>query len=175
LSFLCTIEEVLGLPEINQRLGLPQMMNLNDALARPMADIFNTTPSPWTFTAVPSAMLYNTLLPLPPKPSGMIVPRPAHNAKYWARVTKGLDFTDADRVDAGEFNRILWKGMMGNRPYPAVPTRTDLRQNREELLASYQRSLKQKAERRRQQIGIHSSAKRRGTALTPSRALPQHL
>jgi hypothetical protein len=35
---------------------------------------------------------------------------------------------------------------MGNRPYPAVPTRTDLRQNREELLASYQRSLKQKAE-----------------------------
>jgi hypothetical protein len=146
LSFLRTIEEVLGLPEINQRLGLPQMMNLNDALARPMADIFNTTPSPWTFTAVPSAMLYNTLLPLPPKPSGMIVPRPAHNAKYGARVTKGLDFTDADRVDAGEFNRILWKGMMGNRPYPAVPTRTDLRQNREELLASYQRSLKQKAE-----------------------------
>jgi len=42
-------------------------MNLNDALARPMADIFNKTPSPWSFTAAPSAMLYNTSLPLPPK------------------------------------------------------------------------------------------------------------
>ena len=35
IDFLRTIEEVLGLPP----------MNLNDALARPMADIFNTTPS----------------------------------------------------------------------------------------------------------------------------------
>jgi hypothetical protein len=30
-----------------------------------------------------------------------------------------MDFTDADRVDPLEFNRILWKGMMGNKPYPA--------------------------------------------------------
>ena len=134
LSFLRTIEEVLGLPEINQRLGPPQMMNLNDALARPMADIFETpTPSPWTFTAVPSAMLYNTLLPTASQTIRHDCAAAGAHAKYWARVTKGLDFTDADRVDAGEFNRILWKGMMGNRPYPAVPTRTDLRQNREEV------------------------------------------
>ena len=139
------MEEVLGLPEINERLGLPQMMNLNDALARPMADIFNTTPSPWTFTAVPSAMLYNTALPLPPRPAGMVVPKPAHDAKYWARVTKDLDFTDADRVDAGSFNRILWKGLMGRKPYPAAPAGTDLRQNRDQLLARYRQSLKQKA------------------------------
>jgi len=135
LNFLRTMEEVLGLPEINERLGLPPMMNLNDALAGPMADIFNTTPSPWTFTAVPSAMLYNTSLPLPPRPAGVVVPKPAHDAKYWARVTKGLDFTDADRVDAGAFNRILWKGMMGRKPYPAAPTGADLRSNRAELLA----------------------------------------
>ena len=135
LNFLRTMEEVLGLPEINERLGLPPMMNLNDALARPMADIFNTTPSPWTFTALPSAMLYNTSLPLPPRPAGLMVPKPAHDAKYWARVTKGLDFTDADRVDAGAFNRILWKGMMGRKPYPTAPTGADLRSNREALLA----------------------------------------
>ena len=140
LSLIRTIEEVLGLPELNAKLGLPLMMNLNDALARPMADIFNTTPSPWTFTAVPSSMLYGTSLPLPPQPAGMLVPKPAHDAKYWARVTKGLDFTDADRVDAGEFNRILWKGMMGKRPYPAAPTGTDLRQDREQLLARYGQS-----------------------------------
>ena len=134
LDFLRTVEEVLGIPP----------MNLNDALARPMADIFNTSPSNWTFTATPSAYLYATSLPLPPQAAGLIVPKSTHNAKYWARVTKDMDFSDADRVDAAVYNRILWKGMMGNKPYPAGPTGLDLRQNREKLLASYRRSLKQK-------------------------------
>ncbi len=135
IDFLRTIEEVLGLPP----------MNLNDALARPMADIFNTTPSPWSFTATPAAILYNTSLPLPPKRAGLIVPKPTHDARYWARVTKGMDFTTEDRFDFAGFNRILWKGLMGDQPYPAAPTGMDLRQNREELLARYRRSLKPKA------------------------------
>lgn len=101
-------------------------MNLNDALAKPMTDVFNQTlllsnqpPAPWSFMAAPAAMLYNTQLLLPPKPLGLVVPKPKHDAKYWAPVTKGMDFTDADRVDPLEFNRILWKGMIGNKPYPA--------------------------------------------------------
>ncbi len=110
INFVRTMEEVLGLPP----------MNLNDAVAAPMADIFNTTPSPWNFTAAPSAYLYNTQLHLPPKPAGMLVPKPSHNAKYWARVTKGMDFSDADLVDPLEFNRVLWKGLKGNQPYPAA-------------------------------------------------------
>ncbi|HEY4361008.1 MAG TPA: hypothetical protein VGN17_08565 [Bryobacteraceae bacterium] len=134
LDFLRTMEEVLGLPP----------MNLNDALAHPMADIFTTTPNPWTYTATPSALLYNTQLPLPPRQTALIVPKPTHNAKYWARATKGMDFSDADRVDSDDFNEILWKGMMGNRPYPAAPTGSDLRQNRAELLARYRVSRKQK-------------------------------
>jgi hypothetical protein len=117
-------------------------LNLNDALARPMADIFNTTPSPWSFTATPSLFLYNTRLPLPPKPAGLIVPKPTHDSKYWARVTKGMDFTSEDRFDFARYNRVLWKGLMGNKPYPATPTGMDLRQNREELLERYRRSLK---------------------------------
>jgi hypothetical protein len=56
-----------------------------------------------------------------------------------------MDFTTEDRLDPADFNRILWKGMMGNKPYPAVPAGTDLRRNREELLARYRRSLEQKA------------------------------
>ncbi len=134
LDFLRTMEEVLGIPQLN----------LNDALARPMADIFNTTPSNWSFTATPSPYLYATQLPLP-QPAGVILVKSTHNAKYWAQVTKGMDFSDADRVDPAVYNRILWKGMMGDRPYPAGPTGLDLRQNREKLLASYRRSLKQEA------------------------------
>ncbi|MGA2183418.1 MAG: bifunctional YncE family protein/alkaline phosphatase family protein [Bryobacteraceae bacterium] len=118
ISLLRTIEEVLGIPQINETLGLPPFMNMNDALARPMADIFDTTPHPWSFTAVPAPILYNSSLPLPPKPVGLVVPKPTHNAKYWARVTKGMNFTDADLLDSTLFNRILWKGMMGDKPYP---------------------------------------------------------
>jgi hypothetical protein len=134
LDFLRTMEEVLGIPQLN----------LNDALARPMADIFNTTPSNWSFTATPSPYLYATQLPLP-QSAGVILVESTHNAKYWAQVTKGMDFSDADQVDPAVYNRILWKGMMGDRPYPARPTGLDLRQNRKELLANYRRSLKQEA------------------------------
>ena len=109
VNFLRTVEEVLGLPPLN----------LNDALAQPMADIFNTTPSTWTFTAAPSAYLYNTSLPLPPKAAGLAVPKLKHDGKYWARVTRGMDFSDADRLDFTVYNHILWKGMMGKKPYPA--------------------------------------------------------
>lgn len=137
VNFLRTIEEVLGLLEINAQKGLPPMMNLNDALARPMADIFHTTPGRWSFTATPSALLYNTSLPLPPRRAGTMVPKPPHDAAYWARVTKGMDFSDADRLDGGAFNRVLWKGLMGGKPYPGAPSGQDLRQNRENLLARF--------------------------------------
>ena len=137
LDFVRTMEEVLGL----------QPMNLNDALATPMTDVFNTVPNQaWTFTAAPAAILYCTNLPVPPPVQPCTNPTP--NAKYWASVTRGLDFSDADRVDGGLFNRILWKGMMGDKPYPAAPTGIDLRQNREKLLADYRRSLTKEAARK---------------------------
>jgi DNA-binding beta-propeller fold protein YncE len=135
LDFIRTMEEVLGIPP----------MNLNDALASPMADIFTTTPNSWSFTAAPSAYLYASSLPLPAQTAGLIVPKSTHSAKYWAQVTRGIDFSEADRIDAAVYNRILWKGLMGNRPYPAGPTGVDLRHNRAQLLADYQRSLKLKA------------------------------
>ncbi|WP_321476411.1 hypothetical protein [uncultured Paludibaculum sp.] len=132
IDFLRTIEEVLGLPP----------MNLNDALAKPMADIFNTKPSPWSFAAAPAPMLYNTKLPLPPKPAGLVIPKPAHKASYWVRAMKGMDFEAEDRVDPQDFNRILWKGLKGNKPYPASTSGRDLRQNRKELLERYRQSMK---------------------------------
>jgi len=132
IDYLRTIEEVLGLPP----------MNLNDALARPMADIFNPTPKPWTFTAVPSAVLYATSLPLPPRPVGLVVPKVAHDARYWAKATRNMDFDEEDRVDPLDFNHILWKGLKGRKPYPSGYSGLDLRLNREELLARYRRSAK---------------------------------
>jgi hypothetical protein len=50
--------------------------------------------------------------------AGMKIPKSTHNAVYWAGVTKGLDLSEADRVNPLLYNRILWKGMMHNKPYP---------------------------------------------------------
>jgi hypothetical protein len=135
INFVRTMEEVLGLAP----------MNLNDALAQPMADIFNITPAPWSFTATPSAYLYCTSLSqYLPTPAQACPPLP-QTAKYWSRVTKGMDFASEDRFDFAQYNRILWRGMMGNRPYPAKSNGKDLRQNREKLLSRYRLSVTQKA------------------------------
>lgn len=141
IDMIRTMEEVLGLGP----------MNLNDALAQPMSGIFNTYSTNWSFTATPAAILYCTSLPLPSPAIPCNDPTP--NARYWSRVTSGMDFTDADRVDGAQFNRILWKGLMGNRPYPSQPTGKNLRQNREKLLADYRRSITHKTVRSPRPVG----------------------
>jgi hypothetical protein len=83
-----------------------------------MADVFDTTQPSWSYSAVPSSILYNPSLPLPAKAAGLVVPKPTHDAQYWARVTKGLDFSKEDRVDPEAFNRILWKGLKDDTVYP---------------------------------------------------------
>jgi DNA-binding beta-propeller fold protein YncE len=133
LNFIRTMEEVLGLPP----------MNLNDALAAPMSDIFSTTPNAWTFKATPAAILYCSQLPLPSPFLPCNDPTP--NAKYWTRVTRGMDFDDADEVDGRVFNRVLWKGMRGDKPFPSAPSGKDLHLNRDKLLAQYRHSLQPKA------------------------------
>ncbi|BDV42149.1 lipoprotein [Geotalea uraniireducens] len=135
INFLRTIEEVLGLPP----------MNLNDALARPMTDIFTTTPAPWSFVAKPAPILAGTTLPpfaaLSPV-SRARAPKSTHDARYWAQATRGMDFSSEDKFNFAQYNRVLWKGLMGNKPYPAAPSGKDLRRNRKELLARYHLALK---------------------------------
>jgi hypothetical protein len=63
--------------------------------------------------------------------------RELHNAAWWAKKTKDQDFHDADRIDADEFNRILWKGIMGRVPYPTARSGIDLSENREKLLSEW--------------------------------------
>ena len=127
LSMLRTMEEILGIGNLN----------LNDSSANAMADAFDLNQKTWSYTAVPSAMLYNTQLPLPPKQSGIEIPRSTHDAAYWAEATKGMDFTVEDRVDPLAFNQILWKGLMGSKAYPETSSGLDLRENRGRLMDRY--------------------------------------
>ncbi len=108
INVIRTMERILGL----------QPIHLTDAVAQPMADIFDTTKASWNYSAAPAPILYNTSLPLPPKPAAMAVPRPKHDAAYWARAMKGFDLSREDRVDPDAFNRILWKGLKGDTVYP---------------------------------------------------------
>jgi YVTN family beta-propeller protein len=111
VDFVRTIEAVLGLDPLN----------LNDAAAQPMADVFDIHQTDWSYEAAPSALLYTTQLPLPPKEAGLRIPKQKRSAAYWAKVTKGLDFSKEDRVDEDLYNHILWKGIMGRKPYPGDP------------------------------------------------------
>jgi DNA-binding beta-propeller fold protein YncE len=108
VSLIRTIERILGLDPLN----------LNDAAARPMADVFDIHQKEWSYDATPSVLLYTTQLPLPAKTAGLRIPKQTHTAAYWAKVTRGLDFSKEDRVDEDVYNRILWKGIMGKKPYP---------------------------------------------------------
>ena len=46
------------------------------------------------------------------------MPHPTHDAAWWEAKTKGFDFSQEDRVDPDQFNRVIWEGMMGRKPYP---------------------------------------------------------
>jgi len=127
LSMVRTIEDILGI----------QHSNLNDSLAVPMTDVFDTKLKRWTFNAIPSDYLYSTTLPLPPMQAGHHILYSTHDATYWAKVTQGMDFSVEDDLDAQKYNRIVWKGLMGDKPYPSTPSGLDLRLNRTQLLQHY--------------------------------------
>jgi DNA-binding beta-propeller fold protein YncE len=116
INALRTIEDILGTEHIN----------LNTAFQRPMADVFDVRSSgAWSFAAEASTVLSTTALAHGPSgglgvkyAQGKLV-KPKHNARYWAKRTAGFDFSDADRAPPARFNRVIWKGLMGHKPYPA--------------------------------------------------------
>ena len=117
VSMVKTIEQVLGLPPLN----------VHDAGVPPMTDAFNIAQAGWTYSAIPSNYLYGTSLPILNKyvQNPDAIPHPTHAAAWWAAQTTGMDFSKEDRIPTEKFNRILWNGMMGGKPYPALkPRRT---------------------------------------------------
>lgn len=125
-NVLRTIEEVLGLDNLG----------VHDAGLPPMTDAFDINQSNWTFSAFPAPILFTTQLPILNKyvVNRASLPQPTHDAAWWEAKSKGFDFSQEDRVDPDKFNRVIWEGLMGDRPYPTVRSGADLRQNRERLL-----------------------------------------
>jgi len=124
VSILRTIEDVLGLAKLG----------VHDAGVPPMTEAFDTTQSTWTFTAAPALVLFNSTLPLTTganKINLSSIPKPTHDAAWWEARTKDFDFSQEDRVDPEKFNRVIWQGLMGDKPYPTTRSGADLRQNRE--------------------------------------------
>jgi YVTN family beta-propeller protein len=117
VNVLRTIEDILGAPHIN----------LNTASLQPMADVFDIDSSPkWNYEAVASNVLINTDLNLTGTAiaKGPVV-KPIHDAEYWATVTSHLDFSEADLIIPMHYNQIIWKGLMGEKPYPRIHSRWD--------------------------------------------------
>jgi hypothetical protein len=78
----------------------------------------------WTYTAAPSSILSITTLPLPASNTvDRATLHTTHDAAWWAAKTKGMDFSQEDLNDPAAFNRIIWEGMMGNKPLSHHPLR----------------------------------------------------
>ncbi|MDQ1296689.1 MAG: hypothetical protein QG611_667, partial [Bacteroidota bacterium] len=100
-SMVRTIEQILGLPP----------MNVQDAIANPMADCFGTVPDKTPYLAVPNYIPLDEMNPQLLSLNG--------KALHYARKSMLPEF---DGVDAGNddlMNRILWYAAKGNTPYPA--------------------------------------------------------
>jgi len=116
INALRTIEDLLG----------TQHLNLNTAFQPPMTEVFDVESSGrWSYQAEASTVLKTTALAQAPGGLGVRFAKgadvkPKHEARYWAKVTAGFDFSDADRVPPAKFNKVLWKGLMSGKPYPAL-------------------------------------------------------
>jgi YVTN family beta-propeller protein len=102
-SLLRTIEQILGLPPMNQF----------DATATPMADCFTDRPDFTPYTALPANI---PLDEMNPGPKAIRDPLLREQALASAR----LDFSRVDACPEGVLNRILWHAAKGPAaPFPA--------------------------------------------------------
>ena len=125
-----TIEVILGLSP----------SSLYSAAAAPMSAVFDPTQKSWTYTALVPALLRSSQVPLPQvreqgKATAKV--RDRRSASYWQKKLGDMDYSEEDKVDTVRFNLELWKGMMGNKPYPTERSGKDLRENRGELLMQH--------------------------------------
>ncbi|MGA8439185.1 MAG: alkaline phosphatase family protein [Candidatus Sulfotelmatobacter sp.] len=116
-NVLRTIEDILGV----------KSLGLNDANALPMSDVFVKEPNLQPYVAPIPGILCEppvdpTLVPECHNPGSRPVTaaiKSLRDGRWWAQATKGFNFNHPDMVNADLFNRILWRGIMGDdKPYP---------------------------------------------------------
>jgi hypothetical protein len=136
VSMVRTIEALLGVTPAS----------LYSAVSSPMTEIFDLNQPDWNFKAVVPDLLRTSQLPLPRATADNSLPRTKrvlafardqHSAAYWQKKIGDMDYDEEDKLDTERFNRELWKGMLGNKPYPVVRSGINLRENRSALLASH--------------------------------------
>src|SRR5579862_413148 len=117
-----TIEDILGV----------NYLGLNDANALPMSDVFIKQPNLQPYTApIPGILCEPPVNPdLVPECSNpgkrpiTVAVKSLHDGAWWAQATKGFNFNHPDMINSELFNRILWKGIMGDdKPYPGAVVR----------------------------------------------------
>jgi len=101
-SIIRTIEQILGLPPMNQF----------DATATPLFDCFTDSPDFTPFSVMPANIALDQINPEPKKVSDSLL-------RAHAYASSRLNFKKADACPEDVLNRILWHAMKGSRtPYP---------------------------------------------------------
>jgi DNA-binding beta-propeller fold protein YncE len=123
VNLMRTIEDLLGLHHLS----------MNTANADPMSDVFTLMPDLRPYDPVVPGVLcappVNPKLipecadPSAPKTS---VVQQLHDGAWWQAATRQFDFSKPDSLDNEAFNRVLWKGIVGRKPYPSRGSGRDL-------------------------------------------------
>ena len=100
-SMVRSIEQILGLPP----------MNIQDAIANPMADCFISVPDKTPFSALPNNIPLDEMNPPLTSLNG--------RALHFARKSLLPEFDGIDSGSDDLLNRILWYSSKGNTPYPS--------------------------------------------------------
>jgi DNA-binding beta-propeller fold protein YncE len=126
MNVLRTIEDLLGLNHLG----------MNDANSDPMSDAFTTRPDFTPYTAVlPGSLCQVPVHPdLIPECKQASVPhtpsvQSLHDAAWWANATRNFNSKRPDAIDSAAFNRVLWRGVMGSKPYPTPRSNRDDRES----------------------------------------------
>lgn len=102
IDMLRTVEQILGLPPMNQV----------DLMAKPMTSVFTDTPLTLPYTAVEPNVAALRNPPLEAL-SGM--------ALLWAKASDEIDFTQPDAAPEQVLNRAIWYAVRGFEVYPGDP------------------------------------------------------
>jgi YVTN family beta-propeller protein len=100
-GMLHTMEQILGLPPMNQQ----------DAMAPLMFDCFTNVPDFAPYTALPN----NVPLAEGTTFTGPLTPK----QRAWAKKIQKMDFSKPDRINDDTYNRYVWFTIKGDARYPS--------------------------------------------------------